>query len=368
MAAASFLVNIIRRSSRTHLKIIRSISSSPHFPTTPIQNPNPKTPTPLDKQFESWLHKLKPGFTHSHVTQALLAQSDPDLALDIFRWTAQQRRYKHNDVVYLTMLQVLISGKRYRQAETLVEEVIAGACPGSVPLYNSIIKFCFGRKFLFNRAFDVYKKMWRSDDAKPTLETYSLLLNSLLRKFNKLNVSYGYLHTVRSLNKQMKALGIIPDTFVLNLIIKAYAFCLDVDEAIRVFREMGLYGCEPNFFTYSYLIKGLCEKGMVNQALEFYTEMRWKDLVPKGSSYMILICSLSMEQRFNDATGVVLDMLRNSLPPDLLTYKTLLEGLCREGRGDHAFDLLEEFKKKDRLMNEKTFKILLNGLHFATRE
>ncbi|KAJ6710982.1 hypothetical protein OIU74_011779 [Salix koriyanagi] len=37
------------------------------------------------------------------------------------------------------------SGRRYRQAETLIEEVIAGACEMSVPLYNSMIRFCCGR-------------------------------------------------------------------------------------------------------------------------------------------------------------------------------------------------------------------------------
>jgi pentatricopeptide repeat protein len=84
--------------------------------------------------------------------------------------------------------------------------------------------------------------MFSSENCKPTLEIYTLLLNSLLRKFNKLNVCYMYLHSVRSLAKQMKAVGVIPDTFVLNMIIKAYAKCLEVDEAIRVFREMGLYG------------------------------------------------------------------------------------------------------------------------------
>ncbi|KAL1830106.1 pentatricopeptide repeat-containing protein At3g25210, mitochondrial [Daucus carota subsp. sativus] len=348
---------------------IRRRSSAPQDPQPlPPLNPNPKTRTPLEKQFETWLDKLKPGFTPLDVQQALKAQSDPDLAFDIFRWTAQQRRYKHSADTYLTMLHISVSARRYRQAETLVEEVIAGACPASVELYNSVIKFCCGRKFLFNRAFDVYRKMWRSDDAKPSLETYTMLLNSLLRKFNRLNVSYGYLHTVRSINKQMKALGIIPDTFVLNMIIKAYAKCLQVDEAIRVFREMGLYGCDPNLYTYSYLIKGLCEKGRVNQGLEFFGEMREKGLVPKGSSYMILICSLAMEQRFDVAIDVVFDMLSNSLPPDFLTYKTLLEGLCREGRGEEAFQFLDDFRKRDHTMKENTYKMLLNGLHFVSRE
>ncbi|XP_061370028.1 pentatricopeptide repeat-containing protein At3g25210, mitochondrial [Gastrolobium bilobum] len=338
----------------------RSFSNQPQ--------PQPRTRTPLQKQFETWVEKLKPGFTPSDVDQALKAQSDPDLSLDIFRWTAQQRAYKHTHVTYLTIIKQLIAGRRYRQAETLVEEVIAGACDVNVPLYNSIIRFCCGRKFLFNRAFDVYNKMLRSEDCKPTLETYSLLFNSLLRRFNKLNVCYVYLHAVRSMTKQMKASGVIPDTFVLNMIVKAYSKCLEVDEAIRVFRQMGLYGCEPNAFTYGYIARGLCEKGRVNQGLEFYKEMRGKCLVPTTSTFVIIVCSLAMERRFEDSIEVLFDMLGNSRSPDHLTYQTVLEGLCREGRADEAFELLDECKKRDFSMNEKLYKTLLNGLHFVCRD
>ncbi|XP_010242073.1 PREDICTED: pentatricopeptide repeat-containing protein At3g25210, mitochondrial [Nelumbo nucifera] len=339
--------------------------------TPPPEDPRiirPRTRTPLEKQFETWVEKLKPGFTPADVDDALRSQSDPDLALDIFRWTAQQRGYKHNQLTYHTMFQIAVSGKRFGHAETLIEEVLAGACSGSLNLYNSMIRFCCSRKPLFNRAFDVYRKMQRSQDCKPTLETYTLLLNALLRKFNKLNVCYAYMHSVRSLLKQMKASGVIPDTFALNLIIKAYSKCLEMDEAIRVFREMGLYACEPNAYTYSYIAKGLCEKGRVSQGFGFYKEMRDKGLVPTSSTYMILICSLSMERRFEDANGVLFDMLNNSMVPDLLTYRTLFEELCREGRGNEAFQLLEELRKKEGSMEEKTYKTLLDGLHFLCRE
>lgn len=266
------------------------------------------------------------------------------------------------------MIEIAVSGKRYRVAEALIEEVIAGACPASLSLFNTMIKFCCDRKFLFNRAFDIYKKMLKSEDAKPNLETYALLLNSLLRKFDRLNVSYVYLHGVRSLAKQMKASGVIPDAFVLNMIIKAYSKCLEVDEAIRVFREMGLYGCEPNGYTYSYLVKAFCEKDMANQGLEFYREMRGKGFVPKGSTYLILICSLSMERRFQDAIEAAFDMVHNSMSPDLLTYKTLLEEMCRDGRGSDALELLEAFRKRDSSMNERTYNTLLNELHFLNRD
>ncbi|KAI9122732.1 hypothetical protein K1719_006572 [Acacia pycnantha] len=285
----------------------RSISSSPGQDENlepQFTNPSPRTRTPLEKQFETWVQKLKPGFTPYDVDEALRAQSDPDLALDIFRWTAQQRGYKHNNVTYLTMIKQLTAGRRYRQAETLVEEVIA-----------------------------------------ENVEVRGL-----------------------SMTKQMKASGVIPDTFVLNMIIKAYAKCLEVDEAIRVVREMGLYGCEPNAYTYGYIAKGLCEKGRVNQGLGFFKEMRSKCLVPSTSTYVIIICSLALDRRFEDAIEIVFDMLDNSRSPDHLTYKTVLEGLCREGRGNEAFELLDQWRNRDVSMNDKAYKILLNGLHFLSRE
>ncbi|CAL9222334.1 unnamed protein product [Arabidopsis halleri] len=364
----------------------RSINSSPSCLSTAVNrlslsfssvssSPEPHTSspsrirnrTPLETQFETWIQNLKPGFTNSDVVTALRAQSDPDLAFDIFRWTAQQRGYKHNHEAYHTMIKQAITGKRNKFVETLIEEVIAGACEMSVPLYNCIIRFCCGRKFLFNRAFDVYNKMLRSDDSKPDLETYTLLLSSLLKRFNKLNVCYVYLHAVRSLTKQMKSNGVIPDTFVLNMIIKAYAKCLEVDEAIRVYKEMALYGSEPNAYTYSYLIKGVCEKGRLGQGLGFYKEMRSKGMVPNGSCYMVLICSLSMERRLNEAVEVVYDMLANSLSPDMLTYNTVLTELCRGGRGDEALEMVEEWKKRDPVMGERNYRTLMDEVYFLNK-
>uniref|UniRef100_A0A1J3F190 Pentatricopeptide repeat-containing protein, mitochondrial n=1 Tax=Noccaea caerulescens TaxID=107243 RepID=A0A1J3F190_NOCCA len=354
--------------SRLSLSFSSVSSSSPSNPPESHTSPSRiRTRTPLESQFETWIQNLKPGFSNSDVVAALRAQSDPDLALDIFRWTAQQRGYKHNHEAYHAMIKQAITGKRNKFAETLIEEVVAGACEMSVPLYNSIIRFCCGRKFLFNRAFDLYNKMLRSDTSKPDLETYTLLLCSLLKRFNKLNVCYVYLHAVRSLTKQMKSSGVIPDTFVLNMIIKAYAKCLEVDEAIRVYREMALYGAEPNAYTYGYLTKGLCEKGRIEQGLGFYKEMRSKGMVPSGSCYMILICSLAMGRRLNEAVEVSYDMLANSLSPDMLTYNTVLAELSREGRGSEALELLEEWKKRDPVMGERNYRTLMDEVYFLNK-
>ncbi|KAF0902854.1 hypothetical protein E2562_019159 [Oryza meyeriana var. granulata] len=73
--------------------------------------------------------------------------------------------------------------------------------------------------------------------------------------------SMVYLHAVRSLSRQMKASRVAPDTFLLNLIIKAYARCLEIDDALKVFREMLLYGYEPNEFANGYIVKAMFQKG-----------------------------------------------------------------------------------------------------------
>ncbi|EHA8592559.1 pentatricopeptide repeat-containing protein, mitochondrial [Cocos nucifera] len=360
-------------SSRTLCSVRSSDDQNPSpINSNPDQNPNPsrRTRTPLEKQFESWVERLRPGFTADDVETALRAQSDPDLALDLFRWTALQRGYRHTPSVYLAMLHIVVSGHRFSQAEALVDDILAGACSPDLALFNAAIHFCCSRRHLFSRAFDVFKKMQqRQRDAsaaacRPNLQTYSMLLSAVLRRFNKPPVSYVYLHAVRSLVRQMKASGVIPDTFAMNLIIKAYSRCLEMDEAIRVFKEMGLYGCEPNEFTYGYITKGLCEKGKIDQGMGFFKAMREKGLVPSSSVYMALISSLALERRFEEAIEVLFDMLANSMAPDILTYRTLLEGLCRERRTEEAFELLEELGRRRGAMDRRMYSDLLDGLHW----
>ncbi|KAL4199724.1 hypothetical protein AMTRI_Chr03g52680 [Amborella trichopoda] len=363
---------IITRTNKLRSPNFKFINNSLSYCTSssPPSHPSPqnhRSRTPLEKQFESWIHKLKPGFTPQDVDDALRNQSDPDLALDIFRWTSNQRHYRHTDLTYYTMLRILASENRFKQIETLIAEVMAGACSPSPPLFNTIINHFCKRKLL-GQAIDAFKKMQRDPNCKLTLQTYTMILNSVLQKFTKLNVSCIYLHTVRSLMRQMKATGIVPDTFTLNLVIKAYSKCLEMDEAIRVFKEMVLYGCEPDAYTYNYISKGLCEKGRVSQGLKFFREMREKGFVPSSGAFMIVICSLALERRFDEAIEVLFDMLGNSMVPDFLTYKTVLEGLGREGREKQAYELLEELKKKDGLMDLKTYSSLLNCLHLLDAE
>ncbi|PKA64084.1 Pentatricopeptide repeat-containing protein [Apostasia shenzhenica] len=337
-----------------------SLSSSPDTDA----NRSPRTRTPLEKQFETWVSRLRPGFTATDVDAALRSQSDPDLALDIFRWTALQPGYCHSTAAYLTMLQISLSSRRFSAAESLVGEIVSGACPPDLPLLNRAIRFCCSRRHLFSRSFDIYKLMRSHSSCRPNLETYSLLLSAILKRFGKPPICYIYLRSVRSLVRHMKAAGVFADAFTLNLIIKAFSICLEMDEAMRFYREMQLYGCEPNEYTYGYITKGFCEKGLVEKGFGFFKEMRGKGFVPKSTVYMALICSLAMEGRLDEGIKVLFDMLENSMAPDILTYRTVLEEMCRGGRTEAAFELLEELGRRKGAMSRKMYSDLLEGLHW----
>jgi pentatricopeptide repeat protein len=370
-AAARRLPRHLRLPVLRRLTISSSSSDSP-------PPPDPETPaawspvrTPPEEQFAAWVTRLRPGFTASDLAAAISAEPDPDLALALFRWAALRPGFRHAPDSYLAALTAASSGRRPAAAEALVHDVFAGACAPDLRLFNACLRFCCARRSLFPLAFDMFNKMRAlppSARCRPDVETYTLLLTSVVRRVRRPPASMVYLHAIRSLSRQMKASGVVPDTFLLNLIIKAYARCLEIDDALKVFREMPLYGCEPNEFTYGYITKAMFQKGRTDKGLLFFAEAREKGFVLSGGVYMIAVSALALEWRFEESRRVLLDMLDSKRKPDMITYRTLLEEMCRAGRTEEAFEVLEGLKERKRgALDQRMYSELLDGLHWISQ-
>uniref|UniRef100_A0A804R2F2 Pentatricopeptide repeat-containing protein n=1 Tax=Zea mays TaxID=4577 RepID=A0A804R2F2_MAIZE len=364
----ALLAAAARRHHRLLLRtrFLATTSSTYPLPPDPVPDPDPDpiTPapspvrTPPDEQFAAWVTRLRPGFTASDLAAAITAEEDPDLALALFRWAALRPGFRHAPESYLAALTAASSGRRPAAAEALVHDVFAGACAPDLRLFNACLRFCCARRSLFQLAFDMFNKMRAMPAAagcRPDVETYTLLLTAVVRRVRRPPASMVYLHAVRSLYRQMKASGVVPDTFLLNLIIK-------------VFREMPLYGCEPNEFTYGYIVKAMFQKGRSDKGMEYFAEMREKGFVPSGGVYMIAVSALALEWRFDESRRVLLDMLDCGRKPDMITYRTLLEEMCRAGRTEEAFDVLEELKGRKRgTLDQRMYSELLDGLHWISQ-
>ncbi|KAL5224308.1 hypothetical protein ABZP36_010947 [Zizania latifolia] len=366
-----------RRFSR-HVRMLRSCrhfnsssSGDPQAPAAHVVEPESPVRSPPDEQFAAWVARLRPGFTAGDLAEAISCERDPDLALALFRWAALRPGFRHGPASYLAALTAASFGRRPAAAENLIYDVLAGACGPDLPLLNACLRFCCARRRLFPLAFDLFNKMRSlpaSAACRPDVETYTLLLTVVVRRVRRPPASMVYLHAIRSLSRQMKASGVVPDTFLLNLIIKAYARCLEIDDALKVFREMPLYSCEPNDFTYGYIVKAMFQKGWTDKGMVYFEEAREKGFVPTGGVYMIAVSALALEWRFEESRRVLIDMLDSKRKPDMITYRTLLEEMCRAGRTEEAFELLEELKGRERgPLDQRMYSELLDGLHWISQ-
>uniref|UniRef100_A0A1E5W9W0 Pentatricopeptide repeat-containing protein n=1 Tax=Dichanthelium oligosanthes TaxID=888268 RepID=A0A1E5W9W0_9POAL len=244
----------------------------------------------------------------SDLASSISAKPDPDLALALFGWAALRPGFHYVPESYLAALRAASCSRRPAAAEALVHDVFAGACAPDLRLFNACLRFCCDRYSLFPLAFDMLNKMHAMPavaGCRPDVETYRLLLCAVVRYVRRPPASMVYLHAVRSLSRQMKASGVVPDTFLLNLIIKAYARCVEVDNALKVFREIPLYGCEPNEFTYGYIVKAMFHKGWTDKGMVHFAETREKRFVPSGGVYMIAVSALALEWSSRNRNGCV---------------------------------------------------------------
>lgn len=316
---------------------------------------------PLDEaQFQRAVSQLPPRFTAEELCNVITPQEDPRVCLELFNWASQQHRFRHDVCTYHITIKKLGAVKMYQEMDDVVNQVLALPSVGSEALYNTIIYF-FTEARKLTRAVNIFKHMKssRNLDCRPSVRTYSLLFAAFLSKGNNSYINHMYMETIRCLFRQMVNDGIEPDIFSLNSMIKGYVVSLHVNDALRVFHQMGVvYPCQPNSFSYNYLIHGLCAQGRTNNARELCEEMKGKGFLPSTKSYNSLVNALALDGEVDEAVRYLWEMIEKRGSADFITYKTVLDEICRRGRLKEAMRLLKEFQEKD-IVDELTYRKLL---------
>ncbi|KQK09714.1 pentatricopeptide repeat-containing protein At2g27800, mitochondrial [Brachypodium distachyon] len=220
--------------------------------------------------------------------------------------------------------------------------------PSPGPLLRAALYFyCQFRKL--GKAFHVYTLMRSSADpgARPAADTYHALFTALVsRGGNDTMVHYMYMDTVSALFRQMLEEGIPPDTRSLNVLVRGYAQSLHLNDALRVFHQMGpSYGCEPDAFTYSYLVHGLSEQGRTKNARQLFDEMRGKGMVPTEPSCNAFVSALAVAGEVGEAERVMWEMARSGTVVDRITRSALVEELGRAGKREDADRVVREMEE-----------------------
>ncbi|KAF7805559.1 pentatricopeptide repeat-containing protein [Senna tora] len=317
-------------------------------------------PTLDQAQFQSALSQLPPRFTPEELCNIITFQEDPLVCLELFNWASQQPRFRHNVSTYHITIQKLGAARMYQEMDDVVNQVLAVPLNGSEALYNTIIYY-FTEARKLTRAVNIFNHMksGRNFNCKPSIRTYNLLFAALLSRGSNSYINYVYMDTTRCLFKQMVNDGIEPDIFTLNSMIKGYVLSLHVNDALRIFHQMGVvYDCQPNSFTYDYLIHGLCVQGRTKNAIELCTEMKTKGFTPSSKSYNSLVNALALGGEVEEALKYLWEMTEKQRSADFITYRTVLDEICRQGRVKEAMRLLQEWQERA-LVDEHAYKKLL---------
>ncbi|CAL0304095.1 unnamed protein product [Lupinus luteus] len=308
-----------------------------------------RKPTLNQAQFQLAISQIPPRFTPEELFNVLTLQNDPLVCLELFHWASQQPRFRHDVSTYHVTIKKLGAAKMYQEMDDIVNQVLAVPSVGSEAMYNTIIYY-FTEARKLTRAVNIFKHMKSSRvlNCKPSIRTYHILFSALLSRGHNTYINYVYMGPIRSLFRQMVNDGIEPDIFSLNLMIKGYVLSLHVNDALRIFHQMGgVYDCKPNTFTYDYLIHGLCAQGRTNNAKEICHEMKTKGFIPSSKSYNSLVSALALGGEVDEAVNYLWEMIEKQRSTDFITYRTILDEICRRGRVQEAMKLLQELQEKD---------------------
>ncbi|KAG8387714.1 hypothetical protein BUALT_Bualt02G0049900 [Buddleja alternifolia] len=310
--------------------------------------------------FQRTISQLPPRFTPEELHNVIALQNDPLICLELFNWASQQHRFRHNVLTYHITIKKLGAAKMFDEMDVIVNQVLAIPSIASEPLYNSMIYyFTEARKLI--RAVNIFKHMCgcRKLDCRPSIRTYNILFAALLSRGKNSYINHMYMETIRCLFKQMVEDGVEPDVFCLNSMIKGYVLSLHVNDALRVFHQMGnVYNCQPNSYSYDYLIHGLCAQGRTKNARELCDRMKKSGFLPSSISYNSLVNSLALEGEVDEAVKYLWEMAEKQRVADFITYRTVLDEIARQRRIGDALRLLEEFQEKN-LVDGHTYRKLL---------
>ncbi|ESW04178.1 hypothetical protein PHAVU_011G073100 [Phaseolus vulgaris] len=308
-------------------------------------------PTLDQAQFQLALSQLPPRFTTEELCSVISQQDHPLVCLELFHWASQQPRFRHDVSTYHVTIKKLGAAKMFQEMDDIVNQLLAVPLIGSEALFNTVIYY-FTQARKLTRAVNVFKHMKSGRNLvscyRPSIRTYNILFAAFLGRGSNSYINHVYMETIRCLFRQMVNDGIKPDIFSLNSMIKGYVLSLHVNDALRIFHQMGVvYDCQPNALTYDCLVYGLCAQGRTNNAKELCYEMKTKGYVPGSKSYNSLVNSLALGGEIEEAVNYLWEMTDKQRSADFITYRTVLDEICRRGTIQEGKSFLQLLQEKD---------------------
>ena len=309
---------------------------------------NPK----LEGELRHLLRSLKPR----QVCAVLRSQADERVALKLFYWADRQWRYRHDPIVYYTMLEVLSKTKLCQGARRVLQLM---ACRGIVcrPEAFGYVILSYSRAGKLRNAMQILTLMQRAG-VDPDLSICNTAINVLV-KGNKLEKALRFL-------ARMQLVEITPNVVTYNSLIKGYCDVHCVEDAIELIAEMPLKGCYPDKVSYYTVMSFLCKEKRVKEVRKLMDKMvKDSKLILDQVTYNSLIHMLSKHGHGDEALEFLREAEERGFRVDKVGYSAIVHSFCKPGRIDIAKELVNEMFKKGCIPDVVTYTVTLLLMGFV---
>ncbi|KAG8381646.1 hypothetical protein BUALT_Bualt06G0143200 [Buddleja alternifolia] len=274
-------------------------------------------------------------------------------ALEVYEWLNLRQWYAPNARMLATILAVL--GKANQEA--LAVEIftrVEAAVGNTVQVYNAMMGV-YARNGRFAKVQELLDLMCERG-CEPDLVSFNTLINARL-KSGPMSENLGI-----ELLSEVRKSGIRPDIITYNTLISGCSRESNLEEAVKVFRDMEVNRCQPDLWTHNAMISVYGRCGLSNEAERLFKGLRSKSFFPDAVTYNSLLYAFAREGNVEKVKEICEEMVEMGFVKDEMTYNTIIYMHGKKGQHDLALQIYRDMKSFGRNPDAVTYTVLIDSL------
>ncbi|KAJ6431998.1 hypothetical protein OIU84_019295 [Salix udensis] len=218
---------------------------------------------------------------------------------------------------YNILIHGLIVAGSMEEALELTDDMEKQGLQPDMVTYKIITKG-FHLLSLMSGAREIIQKMLTDEKVKPDLVTYTILICG--------HCQMGNIEEALRLRRDLLSSGFQLNVILYSVLLSSLCKRGLVDEALQLLYEMEANSLQPDLVTYSILIHGLCKQGKVQQAIQLYKEMCFNRIFPNSFAHSSILKGLCEKGMLSEARMYFDSLIMSNLKPDVILYNIMIDG------------------------------------------
>ncbi|GAB2221814.1 hypothetical protein Drorol1_Dr00013004 [Drosera rotundifolia] len=271
-------------------------------------------------------------------------------------------RVKQADALSSQLLVVILSVLGKAKQEALAEEIFARRDYGevtSVEVYNAMMGV-YAQSGRFIKVQELMKVM-RERGCHPDVVSFNTLINA---RFKSGPMEPNLL---LKLLGEMRRSQVQPDVITYNTLLSVCSRYSNLEEAVKVCRDMEAQRCSPDLWTYNAMISVFGRCGQGSKAESLLRKLQSKGFNPDAFTYNSVLYAYAREGDVEKVRDICIEMVDKGFQKSEVTYNTMIHMYGKKGEYESSLQLYEDMKLLGLTPDEVTYTTLIDLLGKANK-